>query len=146
MKNRIAEKLFEREERLRRELDREKEHYMELVEAAMSTGSFRYDQDKVTGSLPDGSRVEQKIVDYVELEQKIRKKAEDLAEVQMNIRILVGTIEAPRIRKVMQAIYVEHNEKSEIMQQQEISEDTLRDYEWRGIDAVQKMIDGIQKI
>lgn len=142
--NRRTKELFRKERRLEREIRRKQEQHEELVAEATSTGSLRYDQDKVTGSSPDGSRQERIVMEYVELEKEIMQLAEQHEEVMRQIRILIGTL-PPRERKIMTARHMYHAEVQEIMTRFKISYESYRVYHSSAMKRLEKVIDSINK-
>lgn len=144
MKLKTVKELFRKEESLVRSIRRRKERYAELEAKATSTGSFRYDQDKVTGSIPDGSRQEKLVVDMAIVESEIRQNERELEEVQDQIRKLVAVISVERIRKTMQARHVDHKSVEECMEKFGYDFETYKDYHHRGVTEMQKHIDNVQ--
>lgn len=142
MKNRRVKELFRRERRIARELKRKTEQYEALVAEATSTGSFRYDQDKVIGSSPDGSRQERIVLEYLELEEEIMKLAEEQEALIGWIRKLIGTL-PPRERRIMVARHLYHEETEEVMRRFGISYETYKIYHKNAVKRMQKTIDSI---
>ena len=138
--------LFRREEDLIRSIRRMEERYEELETKATSTGSFRYDQEKVKGSLPDGSRHEKIVVLMTVVEKEIRKKKEELDEVQQLIRSLIGPIMMPRIRSTMIYRHVEHHTPEECMQHFGYEYETYKIYHKMGMKAMQLRLDDVPQI
>lgn len=140
MKNRRVMELIRKERRLEREIRRKKEQHAELVAQATSTGSFRYDQEKVTRSSPDGSRQERIVIEYVMLEEEIEKAEAERKKAERKIRILIGRL-PERERNLMRDRLIEHHEVETIMQQTGITYDTYRQRYHRAISRMEETFD-----
>lgn len=145
MKNRRVKELFRKERRIAREISRKMEWYEELVTKATSTGSFRYDQDKVTGSTPDGSRQERIVIKYVELEREIMELEGEQEAMIMQIEKLIGIL-PEREKEIMTARYLKRKEVEDIMQEFQISYETYRIYHKRAIRRMEHGIDNVPQI
>ena len=145
MKNRRVKELFRKERRIEREIQRKWEWYEELVAKATSTGSFRYDQDKVTGSSPDGSRQEGIVVKYVELEKEIMELEGEHEAIVMQIERLIGSL-PKREKQIMTERYIKRREVEDIMQALQISNETYRIYHHKAMKRLEKKFDSINKI
>ena len=139
MRNKRIVELFGKERRLNRELNRKTERYAELVEKAISTGSFRYDQEKVTGSILDGSRQERIVAEYMLLEEEVQELTERLYEVQMQIAKLISKL-PPRERRLMCDRHIKHENPEEIMKRYEITYETYRTYHCRAMKRMENMM------
>lgn len=138
-------KLIRKEGQLDRSIRRKSERYMELVEAATSTGSFRYDQEKVTGSSPDGSRQERLVTMYIELGTEIEAEENKRKEVRQQLMHLIGKL-PPRERRIMKARHIDHMEVEEIMKQTGISYETYKAYHHRAMNRLESMLDNVHQI
>lgn len=127
MKSRRVTELFGKERHLRRSIRRKLEHYDELVAEATSTGSLRYDQDKVIGSAPEGSRQDKLVPEYVELRKEISRLQEQLSMIHSQIGQLIAVL-PPRERRVMYARHMQGESVERIMKQFGISYETYRVY------------------
>lgn len=145
MKNRRVKELFRKERRIEREIRRKMEWYEELVAKATSTGSFRYDQDKVTGSSPDGSRQERIVVKYVELEKEIVELEGELMALITKMEELIGILPA-REKEIMTARYLKQKEVEDIMQEFKISYETYKIYHKRAIRRMEQQFDKVPQI
>lgn len=145
LKNRRVKELFRKERRLDREIRRKWEQHEELVAGATSAGSFRYDQDRVTGSSPDGSKQERIVIRFVELEKEIMMMAEEQEKLIKTIRILISVL-PPRERRIMQARHLYHEEVQSIMTRFGISYDTYRTYHSRAMKQMEQTIDGVNEM
>lgn len=129
-----------RTEYLRRDIVRKKERKAELEEAAASTGSFLYDQERVTGSSPIGSRQERLVMKYIELEKQIREEEEQLKHLEKKIRIVIGKL-PERERKLMAARHIEHRSVEECMQRFGYSYETHRARYSRAVRRIEQMLE-----
>ena len=145
MKSRRVKELFRKERRLGREIRRKQEQHEELVAEAMSTGSFRYDQDRVTGSSPDGSRQERLVIEYMKLEEEIMKMAAEQEEIMRMIRILISTLPV-RERRIMVRRHIYHEEVEDVIQRFGISYETYKIYHKSAMKRMEKVIDSIPQI
>ena len=145
MKNRRVKELFQRERRLAREIQRKAERYEELVALASSTGSFNYDQDKVTCSTPDGSRQERTVIQYVELEKEIMELEGEHEALAIQIERLIGSL-PEREKQIMSERYLKRREVEDIMQEFQISYETYRVYHHMAMKRLEKKIDSVNKI
>lgn len=145
MKNRRVKELFRKERRIEREIRRKMEWYEELVAKATSTGSLRYDQDKVTGSSPDGSRQERIVVKYVELEKEIVELEGELMALITKMEELIGILPA-REKEIMTARYLKQKEVEDIMQEFKISYETYKIYHKRAIRRMEQQFDKVPQI
>ena len=127
MRNKRIIELFGKERSLNRELNRKTEKYAELVEKAISAGTFRYEQEKVKGSTPDGSRQERIVAEYMMLEDEVQELEGRLHEVQMKIAGLISQL-PPRERKLMRDRHMYHENPEEIMKRYEITYETYKTY------------------
>ena len=138
--------LFQREEHLIRSIKRREERYAELTAAATSAGSFRYDQEKATGSMPDGSRQESIVIRMTITEAELRENRRELGKIQQAIRMLTGKITLPRIRRLMKYRHVDHHTPEECMEHFGLTFDTYKVYHKKGISIMQKNIDSVPQI
>lgn len=145
MNNRRVKDLFRREQRIARELQRKKEQHETLVTEATSTGAFCYDQEKVTGSSPDGSRQERLVIRYLELEEEILKLALEQEALIEWIRKLIGLL-PERQQKIMTARHLDHVEVADIMKTFGISYETYKIYHKNAVKRMQAVLDSIPQI
>ena len=139
MSRRKVQELLSRERHLRRSIDRKKERYEELVAEAMSTGTIRYDQDRETGSAPDGSRQERFVPQYVQIEHEIEYMSRVLEETRTMLGKLIGEL-PERERRIMKARHMEHREIEDIMKQFGITYETYKVYHKTAIRRMEKKL------
>lgn len=126
--------------RMKRNIRRKKERYEELVERATSTGSFRYDQEKVKGSTPDGSRMESLVVRYVELEQEIAEAEMELKELEGKIKTLIGML-PPRERDLTKARLIEDIAPDEYARRRGLTRDAYVKRYQRAVARMEQMLE-----
>lgn len=137
--------LIRKEGRLARSIRRKEEKHAELKAAAASTGSFHYDQEKVTGPAPEGSRHELLVLKYLELESEIEEEKIALEEVTGTLRQLISIL-PPRERRLMMARHLDHMDPEEVMERFGLSYEQYRQYHSRAIKRLEKEMDNCHNI
>ena len=132
-------KLFDRERRMWKQIEKDTERYAELMAEATAVKAFTYEQDKVIGTIDAGSKQENLVPEYVDLEEKIEKEKEKWNHLRFHLFALIQNLH-PKEQQVIKAYYMDHKSRQEIQEKLQMPRRTFFRYHSNSLVKLEEML------